>query len=367
MSLCHQTHQKDRKNVEGVEIKMNFELSNLIKKRKEWVSSSKENKFDFDSILAGLYNDPSRFIYEILQNAEDESASEVRFELFKDRLDIYHNGKDFDLEDIDGVTGIGISKKKEDLTSIGKFGVGFKSVFAVTETPYIFSGEYKIKIEDFVIPSETNTTEQITETLIRLPFNHKLRSKEEVFTLISKKLENIGLKTILFLKNINEIEWETPSGKGHYLKESNPFQNKPNVKKVTLKSSSITEEYIVIDKPIKIADKDLKVEVAYKLGNQNGKQIITTESDPKLVVYFPTEKVTYLNFLIHGPYKTTPNRENIPLEDEQNKAILEETANLVAESLSAIKDLGYLDTNFLSILPINSEWREKETIYSVIV
>src|SRR4030043_1006718 len=188
----------------------NKEFEKLIEKRKDWVRASKENKFDFDSLLAGLYNDPSHFIYEILQNAEDEGAKEVRFELFEDRLDVYHNGKDFDLEDIDGVTGIGISKKKDDLTSIGKFGVGFKSVFAITETPYIFSGEYRIRIEDFVVPVEIKTRDSVQGTLIRLPFNHKFRSREMIYDLVCRKLENIGLKTLLFLKNTEEIKWSSP-------------------------------------------------------------------------------------------------------------------------------------------------------------
>jgi len=349
---------------------MNSEFLNLIKKRKEWVESSKKNKFDFDSILAGLYNDPSHFIYEILQNAEDAHAKEVRFEIFEDRLDIYHDGNDFDIEDIDGVTGIGISRKKDDLTSIGKFGVGFKSVFAITETPYIFSGEYRIKIEDFVIPSVVNSNEQVERTLIRLPFNHKLRHQEEIFALVSKKLENIGLKTLLFLKNIKGIKWQihtSNSFSGHYSKSSEDFQKIPNAKKVTLRSSSVAEEYIVIWKPIKIEGENLTVEVAYKLGrDKNGKEIIVQEPDSKLVVFFPTEKVTFLNFVIQGPYKTTPNRENTPLEDKQNKAILEETANLVAESLSVIKNLGYLDTNFLSLLPISPKHKGSEQIYSVI-
>ena len=152
--------------------------------------------------MAGSYDDPSHFIYEILQNAEDEGANKVEFKLFENKLDVYHNGKDFDLNDINGVTGIGISKKKKDLTSIGKFGVGFKSVFAITETPYIFSGEYKIKIEDFVVPAVVSDNAQINGTLIRFPFNHKLHSREECFLLITKKLENIGLRTLLFLKNI---------------------------------------------------------------------------------------------------------------------------------------------------------------------
>ncbi len=47
----------------------NQNFDKLIAKRQQWVQSSKENNFDFDSILAGIYNDPSHFIYEILQNA----------------------------------------------------------------------------------------------------------------------------------------------------------------------------------------------------------------------------------------------------------------------------------------------------------
>ncbi len=57
----------------------NKELENLIRKRKQWVNSSIENNFDFNSILAGLYSDLSHFIYELLQNAEDEGATEIRY------------------------------------------------------------------------------------------------------------------------------------------------------------------------------------------------------------------------------------------------------------------------------------------------
>ena len=345
----------------------NKEFERLIEKRKDWVRSSKQNKFDFDSILAGSYDDPSHFIYEILQNAEDEGAKKVRFKLFENKLDVYHNGKDFDLNDIDGVTGIGISKKKEDLTSIGKFGVGFKSVFAITETPYIFSGEYKIKIEDFVVPSVVSDNEQISGTLIRFPFNHKLQLQKECFLLITKKLKNIGLRTLLFLKNIKEINWQTPSISGYYSKSSESFQTFPNARKVFLKSSNFTEEYIVIEKPIKIEGKDLKVEVAYKLGkDKSGKEIIIPEPNSELVVFFPTEKATFLSFIIQGPFKTTPNRGSIPLEDEQNKKVLEKIGNLVADSISVIKDLGYLDTNFLSLLPIKIEQGEHKQIYSLV-
>lgn len=345
---------------------MDSQFEELIRKRKEWLKSSQDNKFDFDSILSGLYNDPSHFIYEILQNAEDKhvDAKKIKFVLSEDRLDIHHNGKDFDFQDIDGVTGIGISRKREDLTQIGKFGIGFKSVFAITSTPHIFSGKYKIKIENFVVPSVINDNQKLSGTLIQIPFNHNKLAKEEALKIVSKKLENLELKILLFLKNIEEIEWETPSSKGRYLKYTKNIG--PNTKRVQLKSSKETEEYIVIGRPIKIENQDLLVEVAFKLGkDSNDKEIIIPEKDSKLVVFFPTEKVTFLNFVIQGPYKTTPNRENIPLEDEQNKIIIEETGKLIAESLLVIKNLGYLDADFLNLLPIDPE-KKSEQIYSVV-
>ena len=190
----------------------------------------------------------------------------------------------------------------------------FKSVFAITQTPYIFSGEYQIRIEDFVIPVPTNSEEKVKNTLIRLPFNHKFRSPEDVFDITKKKIENLELTILLFLKNIEEVRWETSSSNGHYLKETKIIQEKPRVKRVTLISTNTTEEYLVIERPIRIEDKNLIVEVAFKLGkDEKGKEIIISEPNSKLVVFFPTEKITFLNFLIQGPFKTTPNRENNPL------------------------------------------------------
>ncbi|GAI75199.1 unnamed protein product, partial [marine sediment metagenome] len=54
------------------------------------------------------------------------------------------------------------------------------------------------------------------------------------------------------------------------------------------------------------------------------------------------------------------------IEGEQNKKVLEKIGNLVADSISVIKDLGYLDTNFLSLLPIKIEQGEHKQIYSLV-
>lgn len=44
-------------------------------------------------IIINQYSDRTHFIYEILQNAEDAGASQIRFHLTPNALEIYHNGR----------------------------------------------------------------------------------------------------------------------------------------------------------------------------------------------------------------------------------------------------------------------------------
>jgi len=346
-----------------------LDFQELVRKREDWVRVSKENKFDFDSILAGLYNDPSHFIFEILQNAEDVGAKTVTFKVYEDRLEIFHNGKDFDADNINAITGIGLTTKKEDINSIGKFGVGFKSVFAITQSPAIHSGQYHFEIEDFVLPSLIEGEDQVGITNIILPFNHKFRPQDNVFGLVKEKLENLGLRSLLFLRNIEEIQWQSPNKSGHYLKSSENIDSSLPIKRVAILAKTdkeeILQEYLVIEKVFELDGKRLKVEIAFQIGKEDNvtKDIVVPVNTPKLSVYFPTEKDTYLKFLVQGPYKTTPNRENIPLDDEQNKFITTQLGELVGESISILKKVGYLDLNLLNVLPIEKKYVEGNPIY----
>ena len=339
----------------------------LIKLRETWFESTKANKFDFSPLLAGQYNDPAHFIYEILQNAEDANAKNIIFILNENSLEINHDGKDFDYKDTDGITGIGISTKKNDINKIGKFGVGFKSVFAITETPRINSGLYNFEIQNFVVPKLLNNRAKKGQTTIILPFNHPKRSKEEIYSLVENKVSDIGMTTLLFLSKIELVEWKSKLKSGKYFKKAKKLSNFENTKKVEVifenETEKKVEKYLVIQKKINIDGKILKIEVAYKIvKNNEDNEFIAAVEDAKLVVFFPTEKITFLNFLIQGPFKTTPNRENIPFDDEQNIQLIEETADLVAESLSIIKKLGLLNVDFLEILPLR-EFHSNEIIY----
>ena len=88
-------------------------------------------------ILVDQYSERTHFIYELLQNAEDALASNVWFRLYYDRLEFEHDGKkEFDENDIKGICGVS-NNSKDPNVNIGKFGIGFKSVFAYTSTPNV--------------------------------------------------------------------------------------------------------------------------------------------------------------------------------------------------------------------------------------
>lgn len=343
-------------------------FESLVERSKRLADAIQKKNSDLTPLLADQYNDPSHFVYEIIQNAEDAGAEEVSFELSSDRLTIFHDGRDFNFEDIEDITGFGNSRKKGELNKIGEFGVGFKSVFAVTKAPRVYSGGYSIKIEDFVVPVDLGGEAPSRGTKIELPFNHDQRSKSGTFSLVQSRLKNIGAESLLFLQSINEIGWKTPNGSGRYHKSEEKVEGIEGARRALVTSGSPGEErldeYLIFRKPGPKPN-TRREEVAYKIGeDREEKRAIRPVKKSELVVFFPTKKDTYLDFLLQGPYKTTPNRENIPLGNDKNKKIVEETADLVSESLLKIKDLGLFDVEFLEVLPTDEANESKSEIYA---
>ena len=103
-------------------------------------------------LLAHLYSDQTHFIYELLQNAEDAEATTVTFRLFGDHLELVHDGRPFNEADVKGICGLVEGTGTHDLTRIGKFGIGFKSVYAYTRSPEVHSGDEHFRIENYVHP-----------------------------------------------------------------------------------------------------------------------------------------------------------------------------------------------------------------------
>jgi len=305
--------------------------------------------------LTSLYSDRTHFIYELLQNAEDVGATKIIFKLFNDRLEVYHNGRLFTEADVQGICGLVKSTKKEDLTKIGKFGIGFKSVYAYTNSPEIHSGNEHFLVEHYVQPHAVTTDVIIPgeyTTLFLIKFNRKDLSKTVAYEEIVTHLRKFSSRNLLFLNHIKEISWHLENGqKRVYKRES--LKQCSCYKRINTFENDSQETWLIFAKPVP-SKENLKVEVAFHVekDKKTQKEQIVPVSNSQLVVFFPTEKETHLKFLVQGPYRTTPDRAKIPPNDSFNQKLIEITADLVASVISKLKDLGLLTVSCLQILPI---------------
>lgn len=322
-------------------------------------------------LLANLYSDKTHFIYELLQNAEDacerarkkgiEREFFVNIQLFPDHLEIRHNGIEFDERDVKGICGLVEGTKSEDLSQIGKFGIGFKSVYAYTKSPAIFSGDKSFTINNYVQPYAATKRDDLCseETLFVIPFDHDKISSKAAFSEIKERLRYLGLRTLLFLKNIKEISWKVDSSHGRYSRETSEISNSMRYARLSYEEGDIllkSEEWLIFEKPVTTTGIRIAVEVAYLLGKgKDKKKHVIPAKNTELVVFFPTQKETHLKFLIQGPYRTTPARDNVPRADEWNQKLIRETSLLVTESISKIKEANLLDVSFLTTLPLQKE------------
>ena len=190
-------------------------------------------------LLTDQYGERTHFIFELLQNAEDalarrigwQGSRAVSFDLKETSLRVSHYGAPFDEADVQGICGI--AKSTKNINEIGRFGIGFKSVYAFTERPEIYSGSEAFAIEKFVWPIaiQTSTIDRDTdETVIQIPFRPTDNSAQDE---IANGLRRLGIYGLLFLRQINEISWNVEDRvSGQYLREAKNIDS--NVRRVTI-------------------------------------------------------------------------------------------------------------------------------------
>lgn len=316
------------------------------------------------AFLGRLYPDRTHFLFELLQNAEDARATRVHFELFPDRLEVRHDGRAFNERDVRAICGVDAASKADDPTQIGKFGIGFKSVYAYTAEPAVHSGDEHFRIESYVRPHAAPPRSlQRGETLFVLPFSREDVPAHQAALEIGTRLHRLEVATLLFLRSIARVTWHIPGDtEGLIERQEAPWSA---ARRVTLcgRSGAGEEraEWLVFSRSQTLAGANSPpagtarwVEVAFRLipaDADRPARIVPVPNAP-LVVVFPTEKETHLGLVAQGPYRTTPARDNVPADDAWNRHLVNETAALLAEALPQLRDLGLLTTSLLETLPL---------------
>lgn len=306
-----------------------------------------------------LYSDRTHFIFELVQNAEDVGATHIHFELSQDRLIVRHNGRPFSEANVRAICGLADGTKSEDLTKIGTFGIGFKSVYGYTTAPEIHSADEHFRIIHYVHPHAVAPVPlDAGETCFVFPFDKDDLRPGEAANQVKSRLSSLGGTTLLFLRNIQRISWRCQDGTaGRYGRdlEGDGWPRRVQVwEEGAFERQAVS--YLIFEREVPTAEAAAppKVEIAFRLRKdlKTGTESIVGEEAARLVVFFPTENWLPMKCLLQGPYRTTPARDNVPPKDAWNQRLVRESATLFAELLPRIKDMGLLTPSFLGTLPL---------------
>lgn len=348
-----------------------FSFPDLRDRRLRYVESARENGFEegLRSLLAELYPDNAHFIYELLQNAEDARATVVEFELTEDALTVSHDGaRPFSLADIESITGIGKSTKTDDETQIGKFGVGFKAVFAYTTRPEIRSGDFAFAIADLFVPELIGGMAANGRTAFAFPFDRVEKPADVARAEIERGLRELDEKTLLFLNSIREITYALPGGDIGFVKRI-------DVDELTIRVETSQGDEFVESTWLRLvgpassahgSQNPLTVAAAFKLEQ---KETARTRSAAKpavladvplgivplsagdVSIYFPAAKETSrLKFHIHAPFASTVARDSVR-DTPENGQLVADIGDLIARNLKDFRARGLIDDGLLATLP----------------
>ncbi|XP_072348602.1 sacsin isoform X1 [Scyliorhinus torazame] len=134
-------------------------ISSSNKKTRKKFGATTPPFIDYLKEILRRYPDGGQILKELIQNADDAEAKEVVF-LFDERTYgttsvfmkdlkkfqgpalVVYNDSVFSEEDWHSIQTTGISKKRNDPSKVGQFGLGFNTVYHITDLPSIFSGKY---------------------------------------------------------------------------------------------------------------------------------------------------------------------------------------------------------------------------------
>lgn len=336
-------------------------------------------------LMGDLYTETERFVFELLQNADDQPEEgklvNVKFKSLDENLLFLHTGKPFNEADVESISSIGDSTKKNDIEKTGYKGIGFKSVFFVADTVYIDSGNFSFAFdknsplyrdeedmdkipwqikpiweERYRLPKEIQKEESYFKAPVGIALNVGSENIEAYNRSISQLLVNPQFT--LFLRNVGEISFEC---KGRDAIKIDKQVTESGIVQITSNNVSenwITKDYI-IDIPAETKDaiqndklvpaklkEATKTKITFAAKIEDG--TIITITDAVLYTYLPTKVDEFgFKFLVNADFLTTASREQIHFKNIWNRFLFTQMGGLLLDWIKSLNNY----KGALSLLP----------------
>lgn len=325
-----------------------------------------------------VFTRSSGFILEFIQNAEDaglglDAPGWLEIAVNDHRIKILHNGRPFTEQDVRAICGIQSSKRPEKGT-LGYLGIGFKSVFKVTDSPQIHSNGFQFKFDKNAWPNKTPLWRvlPIWVDAPPEPIDPNLTTfivplRRGVHSALRQELRNLGTELYLFLRWLKKIRihdeiegasWELESlGEANgvtALRRDGSLQKFRFFRKTVkvpedVQQDDLTQDYRanVLEREIAIAfalDKDDALEPTLAGAMYGGVYSFLPLGEASSGAKFP----------IQADFLVQPGRDAINYEAKWNRWLVEQVAELCKEALFAFKAHPSWKYQFLPVFAVET-------------
>ncbi len=150
---------------------------------------------------------------EIVQNADDVHATEIRVLLKEAELFVSHNGDCVRLPHVLALATPWLTTKASEAATIGRFGIGLTTLRSLSKTLDVHCGPYHVRVGDpFVssIPPARLPTgfDEMSWTTFRIPLEEWVVSQSD----LADWLDSWDEAALLFLRTVSKISLRAPDG-----------------------------------------------------------------------------------------------------------------------------------------------------------
>ncbi|KAK0758152.1 hypothetical protein N5P37_009453 [Trichoderma harzianum] len=344
------------------------------------------------TLAKNLYTSDARFVFELLQNAEDNSFTKARnsnlaryvsFEVYPHQIIIECNEDGFQPENLKAICAVGKSSKSGAQKGyVGEKGIGFKSVFMAAWKVHIESGYFsfffKHKKGDqglgMITPvwEDPDNDEPYLGTRMVLElgdgYSPILPSQYQI---ILDQFNSLKESILLFMRNIEEIRISIFDNGGE-LEKSNTFSRKhingnlirlTQVSKTASRVESSSRDYYIFKHTVGGLEKnEIRTYSEYDEENKTyaSAEIVlgfplTEESVPvveyqEIFTFLPMKQAGF-TFLINSDFVTQANRQDIVMTSGRNIGIRRGIADAFIQAALEFCDHPKLQYTWMRYLP----------------
>ena len=316
---------------------------------------------------------------ELIQNADDAGADTMIFDVRDDAL-VVSNNKSFTTCGLqarrcpwesggspDGISRpcnfhaisrMGTRSKIQGGDQIGRFGIGFVSVYQVTDMPIIQSSGVRMRLDPLNSAAPTEPTADIEGTEFTLPWAFAASETRaalnaspapaDVAKLVTEAVSAVLLRGLFFLRRLRRVELRRNGSliraagihreKGFVTLRTEPDECTKRWRLLTRSADAMAAERNIFSDFAILSELDRSTEVNVAV------PLFSDTTVGLLYAFLPTEQPSKLPVHINGDFFPHSNRRSIVLTGESherywNELLLATAATAIGESLPELRDL----------------------------